>query len=72
MKRTFVAIAVAAAAMIGLSHVANADALDHGVSEVELVRALAASPWAERIPPLLRQLRNLVGGAPQQRLSQGG
>jgi polar amino acid transport system substrate-binding protein len=28
MKRTFVAIAVAAAAMIGLSHVANADALD--------------------------------------------
>ena len=51
---------------------ANADALDHGVSEVELVRALAASPWAERIPPLLRQLRNLVGGSPQQRLSQGG
>ncbi len=28
MKRTFVAIAVAAAAMIGLSHAANADALD--------------------------------------------
>jgi predicted aldo/keto reductase-like oxidoreductase len=51
---------------------ANADALDHGVSEAELRRALAASPWAERIPELLRQLRSLVGGAPQQRLSQGG
>jgi len=51
---------------------ANADALDHGVSEAELVGALAASPWAERIPSLLRQLRSLVGGAPLQRLSQGG
>ncbi|MFM8966559.1 MAG: aldo/keto reductase [Vulcanococcus sp.] len=51
---------------------ANADALDHGVSEADLRRALAASPWAERIPALLRQLREVVGGAPQQRLSQGG
>jgi predicted aldo/keto reductase-like oxidoreductase len=51
---------------------ANADALDQGVSEAELRQALVASPWADRIPGVLRELRSLVGGAPQQRLSQGG
>ena len=47
---------------------ANADALDHAVSEAELRRALAASPWAEQIPGLLRRLRERVGGSASQRL----
>jgi predicted aldo/keto reductase-like oxidoreductase len=51
---------------------ANADALDQAVSETELRQALAASPWVDRIPELLRELRRLVGGVPLQRLSQGG
>ena len=51
---------------------ANADALDQAVSEAELRQALAASPWVDRIPELLRELRRLVGGVPLQRLSQGG
>jgi predicted aldo/keto reductase-like oxidoreductase len=51
---------------------ANADGLDHGVSEAELQAALVHSPWAERIPDLLRRLRERVAGDPVQRLSQGG
>jgi predicted aldo/keto reductase-like oxidoreductase len=47
---------------------ANADALDHGVSEAELLQALAASPWAEQIPPMLRALRQRVGGQATRRL----
>ena len=41
---------------------ANADALDRDVSEAQLRAALAASPWAEQIPPLLRRLRERIGG----------
>ena len=49
---------------------ANADGLDQGVSEAQLRQALAASPWADQIPGLLRQLRDRVGGAPGKRLMQ--
>jgi predicted aldo/keto reductase-like oxidoreductase len=47
---------------------ANADALDQSVSEADLRRVLAASPWAEQIPGLLRGLRERVGGSASQRL----
>lgn len=47
---------------------ANADALDQGVSEQQLRQALAASPWCEQIPPLLRRLRQRLGGASGKRL----
>jgi len=43
---------------------ANADALDHGVSEGELLAVLGDSPWAEQIPDLLRRLRQRLGAAP--------
>jgi predicted aldo/keto reductase-like oxidoreductase len=46
----------------------NADALDQTVSEAELLAALAASPWAERIPNLLRELRRRLGGGTARRL----
>ncbi|MEB3335158.1 MAG: aldo/keto reductase [Cyanobacteriota bacterium] len=46
----------------------NADALDQTVSEEELLAALAASPWAERIPDLLRELRRRLGGGVARRL----
>ena len=48
---------------------ANADALDDTVSEAELLAVLGESPWAEAIPPILRELRQRLGGAPSQRLS---
>lgn len=48
---------------------ANADALDGSVSEAELRSVLAASPWRDRIPERLRQLRQRVGGQAIQRLS---
>jgi predicted aldo/keto reductase-like oxidoreductase len=48
---------------------ANADALDDTVSEADLLAVLGESPWAEAIPPILRQLRDRLGGAPSQRLS---
>ena len=51
---------------------ANADGLDQAVPEWELRQALAASPWGEQIPPILRQLRQRLGGTAVQRLSQGG
>jgi hypothetical protein len=38
------------------------------VSEVELRAVLSASPWAERIPPILRELRQRLGGAAVSRL----
>ena len=47
---------------------ANADGLDCEVSEAELLSVLIASPWAERIPGLLRRLRDRVGGTAVQRL----
>jgi predicted aldo/keto reductase-like oxidoreductase len=48
---------------------ANADALDHGVSEAQLRAVLTGSPWAERIPGILRQLQARLGGAAVKRLS---
>jgi len=47
---------------------ANADALDHSVSEAELKQLLFASPWADQIPQLLRDLRERVGGTATRRL----
>jgi predicted aldo/keto reductase-like oxidoreductase len=47
---------------------ANADALDHSVSEAELKQVLAASPWVDQIPQLLRNLRRRVGGTATRRL----
>jgi len=49
---------------------ANADALDRQVDEAQLLLVLQDSPWAEQIPPLLRQLRSRVGGGSGQRLMQ--
>ena len=51
---------------------ANADGLDGPVSEAELAAVLAASPWAEAIPGLLRQLRTQLGGTAVRRLQQEG
>ena len=47
---------------------ANADRLDGEVSEAQLREVLAASPWAERIPAILRQLRERLGGQDVRRL----
>ncbi|MBD1192884.1 aldo/keto reductase [Vulcanococcus sp. Clear-D1] len=47
---------------------ANADALDQTVSEAELKQVLVASPWADQIPQLLRDLRQRVGGTAVRRL----
>ncbi len=49
---------------------ANADVLGAGVSEAELQAAVAGSPWAERIPAILRELRERFGGASVKRLQQ--
>ena len=48
---------------------ANADALDSSVSEELLLSVLNESPWKDRIPGLLRSLRDRAGGSPQKRLS---
>ena len=47
----------------------NADALDLEVSESDLRAVLHQSPWAEKIPGLLRGLRERVGGFSQKRSS---
>ncbi|MEA5400557.1 aldo/keto reductase [Synechococcus sp. BA-124 BA4] len=47
---------------------ANAEALDREVSEADLLAVLTASPWAERIPTLLRSLRERLGGTSVRRL----
>ena len=47
---------------------ANADRLDAEVSEAELLDCLGGSPWAARIPDLLRELRRQVGGQATRRL----
>ena len=49
---------------------ANADGLDDSVSEAELLAVLGESPWAARIPGLLRRLRQRVGGSAVRRLQQ--
>jgi hypothetical protein len=49
---------------------ANADALDHQVSEAELLAALGDHAWADRIPLILRGLRARLAGTPSQRLQQ--
>ena len=46
----------------------NADALDQQVSEAELLGVLQDSPWAERVPELLRHLRARLGGEAAKRL----
>jgi predicted aldo/keto reductase-like oxidoreductase len=47
---------------------ANADAFDQEVSEAQLRAVLAGSPWAERIPGILRRLRQRLGGQAVKRL----
>jgi predicted aldo/keto reductase-like oxidoreductase len=49
---------------------ANADVLGVAVSDAELRRLVAASPWAERIPGILRDLRERFGGESVTRLQQ--
>jgi predicted aldo/keto reductase-like oxidoreductase len=48
---------------------ANGDALVPTVIEAVLLSVLGESPWAGAIPPILRQLRQRLGGAASQRLS---
>lgn len=47
----------------------EADGLEGAVSEAQLRAVLGESPWAERIPAILRQLKARLGGATVQRLS---
>ena len=47
---------------------ANADPLDADVSEQDLSAVLGTSPWRDRIPSLLRDLRDRLAGEPQRRL----
>jgi len=47
---------------------ANADGFDAEVSEAELLACLGGSPWAARIPELLRDLRRQLGGQATRRL----
>ena len=49
----------------------NADVLGSQVSEAQLRQALAASPWADRIPAILAELRERFGGESVKRLQQG-
>jgi uncharacterized protein len=47
----------------------EADGVAGAVSEAQLRAVLGASPWAERIPAILRQLKARLGGSAVQRLS---
>ena len=47
----------------------EADGLEGAVSEAQLRAVLGESPWAERIPAILRQLKGRLGGSAVQRLS---
>ena len=47
----------------------NADCLDKVVSEDALKKVLVHSPWRQKIPGVLRELRERVGEGSQQRLS---
>ena len=49
---------------------ANADGLDTAVSEAQLLSVLGQSPWAERIPGILRSLRDRLSGTPERRLTE--
>ena len=49
---------------------ANADGLDTAVSEVELLSVLGQSPWGDRIPQILRSLRDRLSGTPERRLTE--
>ena len=48
----------------------NADPLDATVSEAAVLSVLSESPWAQRIPEILRQLRQRLGGESVKRLQQ--
>ena len=48
---------------------ANADALDDSISESQLLAVLGNSPWCERIPGILRLLKQRLAGESQMRLS---
>ena len=48
---------------------ANADGFEAEVSVEELQSALQASPWRERIPDILRRLKQRLKGESQMRLS---
>ena len=47
----------------------NADALDATVMEPQLLEVLQASPWRDRIPGILRSLKQRLAGETQMRLS---
>ncbi len=47
----------------------NAECLDKEVSEEALKKVLTKSPWCHKIPGVLRDLRERVGGGSQRRLS---
>ena len=47
----------------------NADALDDRISESQLLEALASSPWRDRIPGILRTLKQRLAGESKMRLS---
>ena len=47
----------------------NADALDDRISESQLLEALAFSPWRDRIPGILRTLKQRLAGESKMRLS---
>ena len=47
---------------------ANAAPLDADVSEKDLRSVLGTRPWRDRIPSLLRRLRDRLAGEPQRRL----
>ena len=49
---------------------ANADGFDDRVTEAELLGSLGQSPWAGKIPGILRSLRERLSGAPVRRLTQ--
>ena len=48
---------------------ANADGFEAEVSVEELQSVLQASPWRERIPHILRRLKQRLKGESQMRLS---
>ena len=47
----------------------NADALDDRISESQLLEALEFSPWRDRIPGILRTLKQRLAGESKMRLS---
>ena len=47
----------------------NADGFDADITEEQLQNVLQASPWRDRIPDILRSLKDRLAGASQMRLS---